>query len=46
MKKRNIPHCRNRDTTLLEQLQYKNHRKIIITHIYMTAHFPGLVQAL
>ena len=38
---------KNKNITLLEQFQNQIEAKSIpLTHIYMTAHFPGLVQAL
>jgi len=35
-----------KNTTLFEQLQNPIEKSIPLTHKYMTAYFPGLVQAL
>ena len=45
VKWRKIPNCQNNSKTVLKN--GRNRVNIdILTHIYMTAHFPGLVQAL
>ena len=45
MKKQKIPHCQNSFKIQLKNLT-KETKWIPLSHIYMAAHFPGLLQTL